>query len=330
MNTMESTTESITESPAQHPAMDTAPRPEDTRLSDRIRELRTLRLFCWNLWYGGAEVDAGRAKQAEVLRDQPADIVFLQECLGDAAVELGRSAGMTVAQQDFDTAVMTAAPVRLLPTGTAPYATAALVQTRIGEVLAWSVHLGPWDYGPYRGAELPEKAEEVFGQHGERQRDEQAAKVLEETARLQAELGGSGPQLPVIVAGDFNVPSSLDWNGSHRPAARWPATQRFMDAGYTDAFRAVHPDPDAAPGRSWSQIEPLGKEPRDRIDFIYLLGLDVDSADHLGDAADSDDAPQDAGFTSYGGRCRHIPEQRGNAFPSDHLAVRATVRRAEP
>lgn len=310
--------------------MDNAPRPEDTQFKDRIHELRTLRLFCWNLWYGGAEVDAGRAKQAEVLRDQPADIVFLQESAGDAAVQLGRACGMTVAQQDFDTAVMTPAPVRLLPTDTAPYATAALVQTRIGDVLAWSVHLGPWDYGPYRAGELPENAQAVFGQHGERERDQQAAKILQETERLRAELGrhGSG-ELPVIVAGDFNVPSGVDWNGTHRPAADWPATGRFIQAGYTDAFRAAHPDPEAAPGLTWSQIEPLEKEPRDRIDFIYLLGLDVDDADHFGDAADSSDAPQDPGFTSYGGACRHIPDQRGNSFPSDHLAVRATVRRSE-
>ncbi len=325
--------ESRVEDPAvETPVMDTAPRPEDTRIRDRIRELRTIRLFCWNLWYGGAEIDAGRAKQAEVLRSQPADIVFAQECFGDAAVELGRAAGMTVAQQDFDTAVLTPAPVRLLPTETAPFATAALVQTRIGELLAWSVHLGPWDYGPYRAAELPDGAEAVFGQRGERERDEQAAKILEETVRLQAELRGAAgaPELPVIVAGDFNVPSGLDWDGGHRPEADWPATRRFMDAGYTDAFRAVHPDPDVAPGRTWSQIEPSEKEPRDRIDFIYLLGLEVDDADHFGDAADDADAPQDPGFTPYGGTCRHIPGQRGNDFPSDHLAVRATIRRAEP
>ena len=304
------------------PTPDQEPRPEDTKTHGVLHQLRTLRLFCWNLWYGGAEIDDGRKKQAEVLRGQPADIVFVQECFGDAAVELGRASGMTVAQQDFDTAVLSAAPTRLLPTSTAPYATAALVQTRIGEVIAWSVHLGPWDYGPYRADELPEQAEAVFGQYGERERDRQAAAILTETQRLRAELG----ELPVIVAGDFNVPSPADWDGDHRPQAAWPATQRFIDAGYTDAFRAVHPDPDAAPGRTWSQIEPLEKEPRDRIDFVYLLGLDVDAADHFGDAADDDDVAQDAGFTPYGGLCRHIPDQRANAFPSDHLAVRATVR----
>lgn len=302
---------------------DQKPRPEDTKVQETIRQLRTIRLFCWNLWYGGAEIDQGRQKQAEALRGQPADIVFAQECFGDAALELGRASGMTVAQQDFDTAVLSAAPVRLLPTDTAHYATAALVQTRIGEVIAWSVHLGPWDYGPYRADELPEQSASVFGQYGERERDQQAGAILAETERLRGELG----ELPVIVAGDFNVPSSVDWNGSHRPQVQWPATQRFIDAGYTDAFRAVHPDPDAAPGRTWSQIEPLEKEPRDRIDFIYLLGLEVDDADHFGDAADDDDAAQDGGFTPYGGACRHIPDQRVNAFPSDHLAVRATVRR---
>ncbi|MDR5712565.1 hypothetical protein, partial [Nesterenkonia flava] len=52
------------------------------------------------------------------------------------------------------------------------------------------------------------------------------------------------------------------------------------------------------------------------------------AADHLGGAADDADTASDAGFTAYPGTCRHIPDHRGNAFPSDHLAVRATLRPA--
>ncbi|WP_120005946.1 endonuclease/exonuclease/phosphatase family protein [Nesterenkonia muleiensis] len=288
----------------------------------KLRELRSLKVFSWNLWFGGREIDDAAAKQAAVLNAQDADIVLLQECFGTAGMRLGRTAGMTVAQQDFNCAVLSAAPVRLLPTETAPFATAALVQTRMGDVLAWSVHLASADYGPYRAGDFPEAAEDVFAQAGEQQRTVQAEHVLAETHRLLEELGDA----PVVIAGDFNVPSSLDWNGEHSPAAQWPAPQRFMGDGFTDAFRAVHPDPGASPGLTWSQIELRETEPRDRIDFIYVKGLEVVEADHLGGAADSADTREDAGFTEYGGICRHIPDHRNNAFPSDHLAVRATLR----
>ena len=311
---------------AQRYAMDAEGNPPAAALefqANTLPELRTLTLFSWNLWHGGREIDDAVEKQAAVLEAEDADIVFLQECFGNAAVRIGRNAGMTVAQQDYDCAVLSPSPVRVLPTDTASYATAALVQTRMGEVLCWSVHLTPWDYGPYRAEDFPENASEVFAQSGERARTAEAEKILEETRRLRAEHG----EVPVIVAGDFNVPSSLDWTGGHRPEAAWPATQKLMDAGYTDAFRTAYPDPAAAPGLTWSQIEPLEKEPRDRIDFIFTKGLDVVLSDHLGGAADDADTAQDAGFTEYGGPRQHIPDQRSNAFPSDHLAVRATLRR---
>ncbi|GAB3194245.1 endonuclease/exonuclease/phosphatase family protein [Nesterenkonia suensis] len=281
----------------------------------------TLRLFCWNLWFGGEKVADGRHKQIDVLRGQEVDLLFLQECWGDAGGRLGRTLGMTVAQQSWDNAVLSAGGARLLRTDTAPYATAAIVQTRLGELLAWSVHLAPQDYGPYRSDELPEGRGAVFSQDGEVLRDQQAQQVLAETDRILTEHG----DMPVVIAGDFNVPSPVDWEAADRPSADWPATRRLIDAGYTDAFRAVHPDPARAPGRSWSQIHTLSDEPRDRIDFIYVRGLEVLAADHVGGAADDADAGDDQGFVPYPGTCRHIPDHEDNEFPSDHLAVRAVV-----
>ncbi|WP_258934607.1 hypothetical protein [Nesterenkonia pannonica] len=91
-------------------------------------------------------------------------------------------------------------------------------------MLAWSVHLASSDYSPYRRDDLPHAAESVFAQPGEAQRTQQAQQILAETDRLLHELG----DMPVIIAGDFNVPSPLDWDGSHRPAAQWPATDALL------------------------------------------------------------------------------------------------------
>lgn len=317
--TLRDTARPIARSPQRKPlaALDEVPIPE------ALSRLSTIRLFTWNLWHGGSQVHDGRAKQVDVVGPENADIVFLQECFGDASAQLGRSLGMTTAQQGFDNAVLSGAPIRRVATDTDRYATAAIVQTAIGDVLAWSVHLEYQEYGPYRQSELPDAAEDIFAQESERERTRQAEKVLAETDRI---LGAEGP-MPVIVAGDFNVPSPTDWDGEIRPVAAWPATSRFLDAGYTDAFRHAHPDVSAAPGLSWSQIETLETEPRDRIDFIFVKGLEVIDADQLGQAADDNDAPADEGLTVYPGPCAHIPNQRGNSFPSDHLAVRAIVQK---
>ena len=60
---------------------------------------------------------------------------------------------------------------------------------------------------------------------------------------------------PVIVTGDFNSPSHLDYTKAAiglRPAlideVPWPVSQRMLAAGFTDSFRAAHPDPVARPG----------------------------------------------------------------------------------
>lgn len=287
-------------------------------------DAESLRLMTWNIWCGGREVDGSGEKQIEVLSDQAADVLFLQEAWHHSAAPLASELRMAVAQQGYDNAVLSPHAIRLVHADTDPYATAAVVLTPIGDVLAWSVHLSPWDYGPYRhGASAGEKNAEFAAEReipGEQEREQQIRTVLASTDRILAEVG----DMPVIIAGDFNVPSPLDWEGTNRPAVDWPATRALLEAGYTDAFRAVHPDPAAAPGLTWAQIHTLEDEPRDRIDFISVRGLTVVAADHYGSAVDSD---QGSGFTEHGGRNDYIPDHAGNAFPSDHLAVRAVVTR---
>ncbi|MBP2435416.1 endonuclease/exonuclease/phosphatase family protein [Microbacterium amylolyticum] len=282
----------------------------------------SIRVLTWNIWCGGREVAHSAAKQIDVLRDQCADIVLLQEAWEGSAAPLAAALDMGVAQQGYDNAVLSPHPARLIATGTDPYASAAIVSTFLGEVLAWSVHLAPWDYGPYRhGASAGEK-NTAFGAErevpGEEERAEQIRSVLTETERI---LAGHG-EMPVIIAGDFNVPSPQDWNGHHRPDVAWPATQILLDAGYADAFRDIHPDPGAAPGLTWAQIHTLEDEPRDRIDFIFTRGLTAVAADHYGSVIDDENR---TGFTEHGGSNAYIPHHADNAFPSDHLAVRAAL-----
>lgn len=90
----------------------------------------------------------------------------------------------------------------------------------------------------------------------------------------------------VIMAGDFNEPSHLDWtaataelfdhNGSIVP---WTSTTLLDDAGYLDAYRVLHPNPVTHPGFTWpsdnAQKSPSqltwapNADERDRIDFVF-------------------------------------------------------------
>ena len=92
---------------------------------------------------------------------------------------------------------------------------------------------------------------------------------------------------PVILMGDFNEPSWLDWsektknmfnhNGVVIP---WYNTHKLYKEGFTDAYRAIYANEITHPGSTWptyahekksTSWTPLADE-RDRIDFIFFKG----------------------------------------------------------
>ncbi len=123
--------------------------------------------------------------------------------------------------------------------------------------------------------------------------------IKDEAATRQAEitaiLAGIEPwlrnasRIPVIMAGDFNGGSHLDW--TERTAAihngyvvEWPVSKAMADAGFVDSFRLLHPDPLTDIGFTRPRVA-TGPAPtpetdgkfayhsfRDRIDYIYFLG----------------------------------------------------------
>ncbi len=139
----------------------------------------------------------------------------------------------------------------------------------------------------------------------------------------------------VLLTGDFNEPSHLDWtlaytqNGPDRwvknptptPlrfAVRWPGSVALADAGLIDSFRAVHPDEVRKPGFTWTPEypdktpgrRPYGEQVRDRIDRIYHVGHGLEPTDArvIGESKDNADV---------------VFEDR---WPSDHRSVVVTFR----
>lgn len=118
--------------------------------------------------------------------------------------------------------------------------------------------------------------EEVVASDRER-RAQMAVTLLDE--RLPAYVGDDSA--PVILGGDFNTLSHLDWTARFAGAAGhgglvldWPVMRMFEEAGFTDAYRAAHPDAGRFPGRTWSPVNGFGYAPG-RIDYVLARG-DVD------------------------------------------------------
>uniref|UniRef100_A0A915I9P6 Endonuclease/exonuclease/phosphatase domain-containing protein n=1 Tax=Romanomermis culicivorax TaxID=13658 RepID=A0A915I9P6_ROMCU len=87
---------------------------------------------------------------------------------------------------------------------------------------------------------------------------------------------------PLLVLGDMNTPSHLDYTDAARNlhcgwAYQWPVTLALLGAGanLTDAYRYLYPDPVAQPGNTWSTAQKFQDgwggtipEPQDRIDMV--------------------------------------------------------------
>lgn len=95
---------------------------------------------------------------------------------------------------------------------------------------------------------------------------------------------------PVILMGDFNEPSFLDWTEntknsfSHNGAViPWYNTKKLYEEGFVDVFRMFYPNELVNPGFTWPSYAheknttswaPLVDE-RDRVDYIFIKGGDI-------------------------------------------------------
>lgn len=139
----------------------------------------------------------------------------------------------------------------------------------------------------------------------------------------------------VILGGDFNEPSHLDWTEATAQMAahngvvlKWPTTQLLENGGFVDAYRELHPNPATHPGYTFpchnEAVEPLKitwapeSDERERIDYIVYYpfrGLRAAEASLVG--------PRRS--VAYG---KPIEETSQDAFiepmgvwPTDHKAV---------
>ncbi|MFI6476871.1 endonuclease/exonuclease/phosphatase family protein [Nonomuraea sp. NPDC050663] len=282
-----------------------------------------LKALSWNLWHGGSQVNHGRDKQLKFLLDHDIDVVGLQETSGTAAKALGEALGWDYHQSSGSVGVISRYPItaRTAPNGL------PVVGTRVDlggrQLSLWSAHLGYTPYGPYDACFGKMTVEQLLAQEARSGRTAQVEGVVRAMA---GDLEAAGGGTPVLLTGDFNAPSHLDWT---RETARcgyahvpWPTSVLPEQAGLRDSFRVAHPDPVAEPGVTWSPIYPVftggyghdghkgEPEPQDRIDFIHFKGdLEVVSS-----------------RTVVTGTPAPVPGHRDNEWTSDHAAVLTVFR----
>ncbi|MEA2536159.1 MAG: hypothetical protein QOF11_393, partial [Chloroflexota bacterium] len=247
-----------TSSPAATPAPTPTPAPI------------TLKVMTFNIEYGGDEVDFNRIVEA-VTKAAP-DVVGVQEAEGNTA-KLAKALGWPY----FSTRTQIISKLPIIDPSGADGAY-VFIEASPGRVVAMgNVHLPSDPYGPYdvRDGKTAEQVLEL----------ERTTRLAALKPQLDTLPGLASRGIPAFLTGDFNSPSHLDWTPaavglrSHiKYALDWPVSQALADAGMTDSYRALHPDPVTDPGLTWWAGRPLidgypdPSEPQDRIDIVYSGG----------------------------------------------------------
>ncbi|KRX83742.1 Uncharacterized protein T02_8950 [Trichinella nativa] len=265
-----------------------------------IAEDGDITVLTFNIWNSGMNVENGLMKIAKHILYTNPDIVALQEVMGNSVVEslirhLGPDWTAIAANSSYpDVGILTRHEFLTysdwigdgMPEKTGHIWARIKVQKLNKQFIInfWNLHLDWHDYGPYAACNklVTNKSQLDAGEYGQGRaslgRAQQAYFIIN-SDKFQRQMIEC-ENVTMIVAGDFNCPSHLDWIDSTRNqhcdwVYAWPATQLFHKAGFHDAFRVIYPDAKKNPGNTWSSAKKSQdgwgntiKEPQDRIDFI--------------------------------------------------------------
>jgi endonuclease/exonuclease/phosphatase (EEP) superfamily protein YafD len=230
-----------------------------------------LKILTLNAWKDGGKVSDGLDKIAYQIKRSEADIVLLQEA-GHNALNLGRMTGMYFSiSHGASTAILSRFPLlRKFQSFNSAGAVIHVGDETIGIV---SIHLTSYSYGPYYAC-LDQKPDAQVMAAENRVRGYEIEKELK---LIQDQFSATDS---IIIGGDFNSPSHLDWVEKTKTqhcgrVIPYLVTQKLEEASFKDVYREVHPDPEASPGLTWSPVEKLNggnPEPQDRIDMIHYRG----------------------------------------------------------
>jgi PKD repeat protein len=238
----------------------------------------TLRVLAWNIWHGGRHLgNEGPSRVLELIQKTNADVILMQEAYGSQAF-LARSLGYrlhTPGPRD-NLAIFSRLPLEPLPVRQSTFksilAAVTMPNGRRVVVADWWL---PFAYRPNYVSHawmLPDQNPTRWIA------EDRQLSTTDATLALDTDVGPAAgtPDAAVIIGGDFNSGSHLDWtaaaarfHGGYGPVAL-PTSHLMAKRGYADTFRQLHSDEVARPEGTYAVI--FGHLQHSRIDYLYSRG----------------------------------------------------------
>jgi exodeoxyribonuclease III len=293
-----------------------------------VAHAETLRVMSFNIWGGGGNEGKPIDETVAAIKAARADVIGVQEtrfepadCTAEVCPATGNSVAKAVAealgyfhydQSQENVALWANAVISKYPIGAAtPNDLGVPLNVNGQTVWLFNIHLDDEPYQPYQAMGI---------EYGPAPFTKVPAELIDWANKTRSPAmdllfadmkAASGV---ILVTGDFNEPGFGDWTdaavmaGQHPVAVAWPTTGRLIAAGFSDAYRAIWPDPVAKPAYTWT---PMGDEAdpedhHDRIDFVFVKGANVTDAAIVGEDGPRSDV-------------KVVP------WPADHRAVVAEI-----
>lgn len=235
----------------------------------------SLDVMAWNIWHGGREdgEEVGVRKTIEVIRESGADVVAMQETYGSGGI-ISEALGFAFLPRGTNVSIHSRYPILADVSVFEEFkCVGAIIDVPDAEPIAFYSIWLPYGYEIWaEGTRGPERTlEDMLGAC-----QPSADDLAQMLPLIDAKLEEAGyADAPVIIAGDFNSMSHLDYIDSERGqfggwVIDWPTSNVITDAGYVDSYRALHPTIDRMADRTWTPRFPA--QDQDRIDFIYGRG----------------------------------------------------------
>lgn len=237
------------------------------------RSVPDIKIMAFNIFHGGHELgqEVGVNRVIELIKDSDADVIGMIETYGSGAI-IADALGYYFYLRSSNLSIMSRYPIKETYDLFEPFncSGASIQISRTQTINYFNIWL---DYRPITNDQLlaNESIENIIaGEWGSRAK------------QLQTILGNMKPLLkqdniPLIVSGDFNSDSHLDWgedtknlNGHRGYVIEWPTSKLMFDAGFKDSYRVMYPDVIKYPCLTWSTM--AKNELQYRIDFIYYKG----------------------------------------------------------
>mgnify|MGYP001812717578 CR=1 FL=1 len=249
-----------------------------------MQESKEIKVMTWNIWHGGlhgtqaddfAEDTANTINVLKVLLEESPDILLMQEtyCCG---MDIAREAGYTHSWRgSSNLSIHSKYPIVDTMKIFRPFNShAAVIDVEGTQLLCVNIWL---HYLPdfFKDIQQYDPDSLIAGEGTTRLKEITA--ILHSVDSLAEATG-----LPVIMGGDFNSASHLDWVESTRDAhygkvVEWPVSKLMEERGFRDSFREVHPDPAQTLEGTWGFLN--DDIISDRIDYIYYRGPEIRSRD---------------------------------------------------